>query len=61
MYKVPMNQYECPFCPGKFVVGNMFAANGKKSRSERQEKTLDNFEQQGENSESYGQEKQGAI
>ena len=37
VYQVPMNSYECPFCPGRFVVGNTFAANGKEARRKRDE------------------------
>ena len=30
-----MNSYECPYHPGKFVVGNTLARNGKRARNER--------------------------
>jgi len=60
-YGVPMNAYgPCEFCR-KWHVGNTFAANGKKARREQQEKTLDNFGQQEENSESYGKEVHDSI
>jgi hypothetical protein len=35
VYGVPMNAYPCPFCKGKWVVGNTFADNGKRARMER--------------------------
>jgi len=59
-YGVPMNSYLCGFCH-QFHVGNTYAANGKASRREQQEKTLDNFGQQEENSESYGKEVHDSI
>ena len=34
-YGVPMKSYPCPFCKGKFVVGNTFACNGKEARRDQ--------------------------
>ena len=46
VFGVPMNSYPCPFHPGKWVVGNTFARNGKKARiqesSEHDTNLLDN-------------------
>ena len=42
VYGVEMNSYPCPFCPGKWVVGNTFARNGKKARMESEIHLLDN-------------------
>jgi hypothetical protein len=39
VYQVPMNSYECPYHPGKFVVGNTLARNGKRARNERDEES----------------------
>ena len=32
IYGTPMNSYACPYCKGKFVVGNTLARNGKRAR-----------------------------
>jgi hypothetical protein len=40
-YGVKLNSYPCPFCPGKFCVGNTFAANGKAARREKEQNSLD--------------------
>jgi hypothetical protein len=60
VYGVPMNSYPCEFCH-QFHIGNTFAANGKAARRAQQQKTLDNFEQQEENSESYGEKAESSV
>ena len=39
VYGVPINSYPCPYHPGKWVVGNTFARNGKHARMERENAT----------------------
>jgi hypothetical protein len=34
VYGVKMNSYPCEFHPGKWVVGNTYACNGKRARME---------------------------
>lgn len=35
-FGVPMNAYECPFCPNRWVVGNTYPQNGRQARLERE-------------------------